>query len=59
MPSAMEMDERLAFMALVATRAGHPMNFEVLEPGDFLDAMIRSFQGDDTNLINQLRLLTT
>jgi cell filamentation protein len=46
-------------MALVATRAGHPLNFEALEPDDFLDAMVRSFQGDDTNLINQLRLLTT
>jgi cell filamentation protein len=50
---------QLAFMALVATRAGHSLNFEILEPGDFLDAMVRSFQGDDTNLINQLRLLTT
>lgn len=50
---------QLAFMALVAIRAGHPLNFEVLEPDDFLDAMIRSFQGDDTHLLHQLTLLTT
>jgi cell filamentation protein, protein adenylyltransferase len=49
---------QLAFMALVATQAGHPLNFEILEPDHFLDAMIRSFQGDHANLLNQLTLLT-
>jgi cell filamentation protein len=49
---------QLAFMALVAAKADHPLNFEVLEPDDFLDAMIRSFQGDDKKLLDQLRLLT-
>jgi cell filamentation protein len=44
-------------MALVAAKADHPLNFEVLEPDDFLDAMIRSFQGDDRKLLDQPRLL--
>lgn len=50
---------QLAFMALVATKAGHPLNFEALQPDDFLDAMIRSFQGNDERLLSQLRLLVT
>jgi len=50
---------QLAFMALLATKAGHPLNLRYLSPTISLDAMVRSFQGDDTNLLHQLRLLTT
>lgn len=50
---------QLAFMALVATKAGHPLDFEALQPDDFLDAMIRSFQGNDERLLSQLRVLAT
>jgi cell filamentation protein len=49
---------QLAFMAVVAISAGHPMNFEALNPEPFLRAMIRSFQGNETDLVNQLKLLT-
>jgi len=46
-----------AFMALIADRAGHPLNFERLVPDEFLTAMVRSFKGDDAALVRQLSLL--
>jgi cell filamentation protein len=48
---------QLAFMALVAFKAGHPLHLERLDPKRFLQAMIRSFHGDETFLIRELRLL--
>jgi cell filamentation protein len=48
---------QLSFMALVATRAGHPFHFERLDPRAFLAAMIRGFYGDDAPLAAQLTTL--
>lgn len=47
-----------SFMALLADRAGHPLNFDRLSPDQFLAAMIRSFKGDSTALARHLELLT-
>ncbi|HEX4533160.1 MAG TPA: Fic family protein [Rhizomicrobium sp.] len=38
---------QLGFAALVATRAGHPLDFAKLRPAPFLKAMIASFHGDE------------
>jgi cell filamentation protein len=48
---------QLAFVALVAFKAGHPLHLERLDPKRFLEAMIRSFLGDETFLVRELRLL--
>jgi cell filamentation protein len=49
---------QIAFMALVAASAGHPLRLSRLVPGDFMAAMIRSFQGDEEPLVEQMiRLL--
>jgi len=45
---------QLSFMAFVAAQAGHPLNMTRLDPGDFLTAMIDSFQGDETHLARQI-----
>ena len=45
---------QLAFMALLAAHAGHPIELERLDPEAFLAAMIRSFHGDDAALEDQL-----
>ena len=45
---------QLAFMALLAAHAGHPIDLERLDPDAFLAAMIRSFHGDDAALTAQL-----
>lgn len=48
----------MAFMALLAARAGHPLHLKRLAPKDFMAAMIRSFQDDEEPLVEQLvRLL--
>jgi cell filamentation protein len=36
----------LAFLHLLALRAGHPLEIERIKPAAFLAAMIRSFDGD-------------
>jgi cell filamentation protein len=41
---------QLTFFALVAERAGHPLNIEKLDPEVMLDAMIASFNGDQSKL---------
>lgn len=46
---------QMIFLNLVATRAGHPMDLGRLAPDPFLDAMIRSFHGDEAPLAAQLR----
>lgn len=48
---------QLAFMALVAANAGHPLALGRLDPEDFLDAMIGSFHGDEAPLARQLLML--
>ena len=48
---------QLTFFALLADHAGHPVDFEKLEPEDMLLAMIASFAGDErklTAIIEQL-----
>jgi cell filamentation protein len=46
------------FLALLADRAGHPLNLEKLEPEAFLKAMVASFKGNENPLLRQLLLLT-
>lgn len=48
---------QMSFMALVAIRSGHPLNFERLAPVAFLDAMIRSFKGDELPLARQIEAM--
>lgn len=43
------------FMALVAMRAGHPLDFGLMNPEAFLQAMVRSFLGDNAPLEQQIR----
>ena len=45
---------QLAFLTLLADRAGHPFNLVRLPPDDFLDAMVSSFKGDERPLAKQL-----
>jgi cell filamentation protein len=40
---------QLAFMNLLAIRAGHPLRLTKIVPRDFLAAMIRAFQGDESD----------
>ena len=47
---------QLAFLALLAVRAGHPLDFGRLEPRAFLSAMIASFHGEEGALAAQLHL---
>lgn len=48
---------QLAFTALLAAKAGHPLALEHLEPEGFLQAMIASFAGDEIPLARQVRAL--
>jgi cell filamentation protein len=48
---------QLAFMALLAVKAGHPLQLERLNPDTFLHAMIRSFHGDNGPLVRELQRL--
>src|SRR4029077_3976704 len=41
---------QLTFFALLADRAGHRLNIEKLDPEVMLDAMIASFDGDQSQL---------
>lgn len=50
---------QVAFLSLLAARAGHPLDLEKLEPDAFLAAMIASFKGDDTLLERQIRQLAS
>jgi len=49
---------QLAFVALIAAEAGHPLDLEKLVPEPFLGAMVASFHGDEEPLVGQLRILT-
>lgn len=48
---------QLSFLALLADQAGHPLNLDRLRPVTFLEAMVRSFQGDDGPLVGSLEEL--
>ena len=48
---------QLAFLALVADGAAHPLHLARLKPQAFLTAMIRSFHGDEAHVVQQLRML--
>lgn len=48
---------QMAFMALVADKAGHPLDLDRIRSERFLDAMIRSFHGDLAPLVRELGLL--
>jgi len=48
---------QLAFLHLLALRAGHPLEIERINPTAFLAAMIRSFAGDIEPLSEQLTAL--
>jgi cell filamentation protein len=43
-----------SFLLILADQAGHPLDFERLNPGAMLRAMIESFQGDERPLVKLL-----
>lgn len=45
---------QLAFMALLADHAGHPLNLDYMDPEGFLAAMIESFHGREASLVKAL-----
>jgi cell filamentation protein len=46
---------QLAFFALLADHAGHPLDFDKLDPHEMLDAMIAGFDGDEAKLANVIK----
>ena len=44
---------QLSFFAMLAERAGHPLDLERLDPGAMLDAMIARFDGDETEFAKE------
>jgi cell filamentation protein len=48
---------QLSFLALLSTRAGHPINLRRMEPKEMLDAIILSFDGDEAPLARLIRRL--
>lgn len=48
---------QLAFFAMLADHAGHPLDLERLDPGEMLTAMIGSFEGDENALASVIRQL--
>ena len=49
---------QLAYFALLAESADHPLNLERLDSNAFLQAVIGSFRGDETALAQLIRRLT-
>ena len=45
------------FLALLADRAGHPLDLEKLDAQPFLAAMVTSFRGDTRALVSQIKHL--
>jgi cell filamentation protein len=41
---------QLSFLGIIGEQAGHPLDFEKLEPTKVLNAIIESFAGDEENL---------
>ena len=48
---------QLTFLALLAHRARHPLDLDLLEPEQFLAAMVASFRGDTVDLAIHIRRL--
>ncbi len=48
---------QLAFVIMLADRAGHPVNLAKLSPVRFLKAMVASFYGDEKLLASELSKL--
>lgn len=48
---------QLAFAQLIASQAGHPLRLEALDPQLMLSAMIESFRGNETPLVEALLAL--
>ncbi len=48
---------QLAFLILLAEKAGHPLAIERMKPQAMLDAMIASFDGNEKGLARLIRLL--
>lgn len=48
---------QLAFFAMLADHAGHPLGLEKLDPERMLSAMIESFEGNERNLATVIREL--
>jgi cell filamentation protein len=48
---------RLAFLSLMANRAGYPLALDWIDPDAFLVAMIASFHGEERHLANQIQNL--
>ncbi|KJC44960.1 adenosine monophosphate-protein transferase [Bradyrhizobium sp. LTSP885] len=48
---------QLAFFALLADRAGHPLTLDKLDPEAMLAAMIASFDGDEQPLVKMIQYL--
>jgi cell filamentation protein len=48
---------QMAFFAMLADRAGHPLDLERLQPEPFLAAMIAAFKADERDLAAQIRSL--
>ena len=48
---------QLTFLALLADRAGHPLDLDRLDPQATLDAMIASFKGDERPLVLVIKRL--
>ena len=46
---------QLMFFTLLADYAGHPIDFDKFDPSKMLDAMIRSFDGDEAKLASVIR----
>ena len=50
---------QLTFFAILADNPGHPLDLERLDPDEMLDAMIESFEGDESRLAGVIRELVT
>ena len=48
---------QLSFFALLAEHAGHPLNFDKLDPEAMLSAMIASFDGDEERLTDVIKTM--
>lgn len=48
---------QLAFLMLLAHQAGHPLNLDQMRPERIMNAMIRSFGGDETELATEIAAL--
>lgn len=48
---------QLSFLAVLAHHADHPLNFDKLDPAEMLDAMIASFDGNESDLANIIQRL--